>query len=112
MISSTILIISLAFYLLYNTSAKSVKNTGLGIENLIIQNPVPAKLTGLILLIIAAVTDIIIFGFGSGSLTFFIILMTAGSLLILLTPLKLVTLRTLSVFFVCSLTIELFIQFT
>lgn len=109
MISSVIIILSLAFYLFYNTSERSVKNHVLGFEKWIQKKKGFAKITGLFMLTIAYLILLFYFGIGTGSLLFFIILMTFGSLIIVLTPLRMVNYKNLLLVVLFSLCIEFLI---
>ncbi len=109
MISSVIIILTLAFYIFYNTSEKSVKNHVLGFEKWIQKKKGFAKTTGLFMLINAYVILLFYFGFGAGSLLFFIILMTFGSLIIVLTPLKMINYKNMLLVVLFSLCVEFLI---
>ena len=109
MISFVIIILTLAFYIFYNTSERSVKNHVLGFEKWIQKKKGLAKITGLAMLTIAYLILSHFFGFGAGSLLFFIILMTFGSLIIVLTPLKMINYKNLLIAVLFSLCIEFLI---
>lgn len=109
MISSVIIILTLAFYLFYNTSERSVKNHVLGFEEWVQEKKGLAKITGLCMFTIAYLILSHFFGLGTGSLLFFIILMTLGSMIIVLTPLKMVNYKNLLLVVLFSLCIEFLI---
>ena len=106
MISTILLILFLSFYVLYNTSKKVAIYPHLKIENLVQQHSKIAKLIGLVFLLITLYLMIQILGGASGTLIFFIALMTIGSIIILLAPLKYITYKNLALFFVLSICIE------
>ncbi len=108
MVSTTIFIVFLSFYLFYNTS-KKVKYNSKKTENWINENIQLTKIIAAILLIISIILNIYLFGFGAGSLLFIIVFMTIGSLIIILTPLKLIRYKSVLLLFITSLLFELFI---
>ncbi|KJD32097.1 hypothetical protein PK35_11710 [Tamlana nanhaiensis] len=107
MITIALFLNFLAFYVLYNTTKRVVITPHLGFEKHIQQNIKSSKIIGLMLLLIALVFNVISFGLGVGTLFFFIVLMTFGSLVILLAPLKLINTKTLVLFFIATLILEL-----
>lgn len=109
MISSVIIILTLAFYFFYNTSERSVKSHVLGFEKWIQKKKGLAKTTGMVMLIIAYLILLFYYGIGTGTLLFFIILMTFGSLIILLTPLKMINYKNLLLVVLFSLCVEFLI---
>ncbi|TYP98144.1 hypothetical protein C7447_103314 [Tenacibaculum adriaticum] len=106
MISTILLVLFLGFYVLYSTSKKVTIDPHFRIENIIQQNTKTAKLIGLVFLLITLYLMIQILGVASGTLIFFIALMTIGSIIILLAPLKYITYKNLALFFVLSICIE------
>lgn len=109
MISLVIIILTVAFYIFYNTSEKSVKNRVLGFEKWVQKKKRWARITGLAMFTIAYLILSLYSGFGAGSLLFFIILMTFGSLIIVLTPLKMINYKNLLIVVLFSLCIEFLI---
>ena len=109
MVSITIFIVFISFYFFYNTSKKTVKHNYKKLENWIDENIQLTKIIATILLIISLILNIYVFGFGAGSLLFFILFMTIGSLIITLTPLKLIRYKSALLLFIISLLFELFI---
>ena len=108
MTTLTNLFIFLGFYTLYSSSKRAALNNS-KIDLWIQQRYKPLKLTGVFLLLIGLGLSILTEGFATGTFLWFIVLMTLGSLVILLTPLKLMNYKTLLVVFVCTLVIENFI---
>ena len=109
MISVAILILFSSFYAFYNTSKKVRFQSLFGVEHWIHKNEKPSKIIAFTLLILALVLFIGYFGFGSGTLLFFIALMTIGSLIILLQPLNLINLKTLIISAIFLLSLEFLI---
>ena len=95
------------FYLLYGTSRKMAGVGGLGIEKWIGGHPDISRYSGLALLIISMGLSCFYWGTGSGPFTFFIILMTVASLVILLVPLRMLSRKLVVLTFVCSLFCEI-----
>lgn len=88
MITIASLIVFLAFYTLYYTSKRAVLSYDFGFEKWMKRNPKQTKITGLALLVTAYIIWLFTQSFGCGTLMFFIQLMTIGSLIIILAPLK------------------------
>jgi len=106
MISLTILLNILGFYLLYTTSDKMDSQTLLGFEAKLVQHKRTAKIIGIALLLLSCVGCVMAFGLASGIFSFIIYVMTFGSLIVLLAPLKLVNMKTLALFMVLSVVVE------
>ncbi|WP_417942910.1 hypothetical protein [Flavobacterium sp. RS13.1] len=100
MITTASLIVFLAFYTLYYTSKKAVLSYDLGFEKWMQKNPKQTKITGLVLLLAAYGFWIFTKSFGCGTLLFFIQLMTVGSLIVVLTPLKKISRSSLLILFI------------
>lgn len=109
MVSFAFLVLFFAFYVLYNTSQKVQIVPRFGFEPNIQRYIKPYKIVGLMLLVVSMIAFSILFGLGSGILFFFIGLMTIASLIVILYPLNLITIKTVSVIFIASLLIEYFI---
>lgn len=88
MITIASLIVFLAFYTLYYTSKRATLSYDLGFEKWMKVNPKPTKFIGLGLLLLAYSLWLLTQSLCCGTLMFFIQLMTIGSLIIILTPLK------------------------
>lgn len=97
-----------AFYLLYSTSKKmaAVSISKLGIEKWSCKKNKIAQIASLALMIFSLGLSCFYWGLGSGVFTFFILLMTVASLVILLAPLRLLNYRFLGVLFLCSILFE------
>jgi hypothetical protein len=88
MITIASLLLFLAFYTLYYTSKRAALSYDLGFEKWMQKNPKQTKATGLILLFLAYSMWLFTQSLCCGTLMFCIQLMTIGSLVIILTPLK------------------------
>lgn len=88
MITIASLIVFLAFYTLYYTSKRAVLSYDFGFEKWMKNNPKQTKIAGLGLLLIAYASWLYTKSLGCGTLMFLIQLMTIGSLIIILAPLK------------------------
>lgn len=108
MFTITSAILFSAFYSLYYTSKRVPLTYNLGVERWMHDNPKPTKITGVILLIIAYVLCLYISALGSGSLLFMIELMTIGSLIIILKPLKIVPLKNIAILFIVLEVLEMY----
>ncbi|SNR23924.1 hypothetical protein [Flavobacterium sp. ov086] len=108
MITIASLIVFLAFYTLYYTSKRAVLSYDLGFEKWMKNNPKQTKITGLVLLAGAYTIWLFTQSFGCGTLMFFIQLMTIGSLIIILAPLKKVNSKVLLAILIMAVLLELY----
>ncbi|TDP03957.1 hypothetical protein [Flavobacterium sp. 245] len=108
MITIASFIVFLAFYTLYYTSKRAVLSYDLGFEKWMQRNPKQTKITGLILLSSAYAMWLITKSLCCGTLMFFIQLMTVGSLIIILTPLKKVNSKALLVLLIFIAILEFY----
>ncbi|MGN7808971.1 hypothetical protein [Flavobacterium sp. 22076] len=108
MITIASLIVFLAFYTLYYTSKRAVLSYDLGFEKWMKKNPKQTKITGLVLLVSAYAIWLFTQSLGCGTLMFFIQLMTIGSLIIILAPLKKVNSKALLALLVIVALLELY----
>lgn len=95
------------FFLFYNTSKRAVLNRSFLLENLAQDNPVISRAAGAFLLLAALAGSMLYWGFSAGIFAFLIVLMTVGSLVILLAPLRYLSYTWIAFFFLLSLTAEL-----
>lgn len=100
------LLTSISFYLLYSTSKKMSAIGNLGFEKSIGEHGRASKYIGLALMILSLGLSCFYWGIGAGTFTFFIILMTIASLVILLAPLRLLNYTFLLLTFTCSFIFE------
>lgn len=96
----------LAFYLLYCTSQKMAAVDTLGLEKWTGTHKRASQYASLALMILSLGLSCFYWGIGSGTFTFFILLMTVASLVILLAPLKLLNYRFLGILFLCFILFE------
>lgn len=108
MITIASLIVFLAFYTLYYTSKRAVLSYDIGFEKWMQKNPKQTKITGVFLLLSAYFLWLYTQSFGCGTLMFFIQLMTIGSLIILLTPLKKISPTVLLIIFIAIALLEFY----
>ena len=110
MVSLALLSCFCGFYLCYTTSKKVEAPNVFGIGKWGKKKAKTAKGTGLLLLGVSCALTIIQFGLGAGIFAFSVFLMTWGSLVVLLNPLRLLDPKVLaSVFFLIVLS-EVFIS--
>jgi len=109
MVSAIILCTFFSFYMLYNSSKRAIKYRGFGFENWMNSHTTFTKLFAMFLGVCALVAAIFIFGIGGGVLLFGMVLMTLGSVVVLLTPLQLVTYKSVFLLFFSALFIEFFV---
>ncbi len=106
--TTLILILTFAgFYALYNTSSRAELPQGsieIWMRSLTILKPV-----GLVLLLVSLLLTGIYFGLAAGILYWFVIVSTIGSLIILLSPLKLMNYKMIILVFVGIFIAEIFI---
>lgn len=107
MVTFIVILSSLGFYMLYNTSKRADLSRSFFIELWVQDNPKAGKAMGLSLNFIALVISLFYFGIGSGIFLFFVILMTVASLVVLIAPLRYVNYRIVSFIFLMSFLIEL-----
>lgn len=108
MITIASLIVFLAFYTLYYTSKRAALSYDLGFEKWMKKNPKQTKITGVSLLVLAYILWLYTQSLGCGTLMFFIQLMTIGSLIIILTPLKKVSSKVLIAVFIIIAVLEFY----
>ena len=97
----------IGFYALYTTSKKADIQRVLFVEFRLQNNPTVAKAIGLSINFVALIISMAYMGVASGTFLFFVILMTVGSLVVLIAPLRYVAYQTVSVLFLLALFIEL-----
>ncbi len=109
MASIILFLVFIAFYVLCNTSKKAVLNSHFGFEGWLAKQHRTSRLLGLFILVMSCLLSTICFGIGTGVLYFFIVLMTLGSLIVLLNPIKLLKPAAILAVFVISLCFEFLI---
>lgn len=108
MITIASLFVFISFYTLYYTSKRAVLSHDFGFEKWMQRNPKQTKITGLCLLLFAYLLWLLTASLGSATLFFFIQLMTISSLVILLTPLKVINLKGVIILFALSGLLEFY----
>ncbi|MDR7208446.1 hypothetical protein [Flavobacterium piscis] len=108
MITIATIIVFLAFYTLYYTSKRAVLSYDSGFEKWMRKNPKQTKITGLILLLSAYLFWLFTQSLCCGTLMFFIQLMTIGSLIIILMPLKKVSRKVILLLFIIVALLEFY----
>jgi hypothetical protein len=106
MISIVSFLIFIGFYILYYTSQKTYVSYDRRFEKWIRKNSQPAKYLGLLILSTAFTLLLLEKAIGSGTLLFFILLMTIGSLIIILSPLKIIKPQFVLILFAMATFIE------
>lgn len=106
MVTGISFLVFIAFYLLYGTSKKMTIVDGFGFEKWIAEHTTVTSYFGLALLIISLGLSCFYWGWGSGVLVFFILLMSIASLIILLVPLRLINYASLLSALILCLFIE------
>ncbi|MFW0737535.1 MULTISPECIES: hypothetical protein [unclassified Flavobacterium] len=108
MITIASLIVFLAFYTLYYTSKRAALSYDLGFEKWMKSNPKPTKILGLGLLLLAYALWLFTQSLCCGTFMFFIQLMTIGSLIIILAPLKKISRYAILAFFILAALLEFY----
>lgn len=107
MMATFILLLVLSgFYFSYTTSKKQVQPMRLKSEVWISTHSRVSKAIGVVLLLCACILTITYYGLGAGTLYFFIIVMTMGSLVTILRPLNVINYRTIILLAVLSVLLE------
>ncbi len=106
MVTLIVALTFMAFYLLYSTSKKMAAAGDLGLEKLCTAHKKASQWVSLVLMILSLGLSCHFWGLGSGTFTFFILLMTVASLIILLAPLRLLNHRFLGLLFSVALFFE------
>lgn len=102
-----ILISLLGFFLCYSTSKKATLNHNFLLEKIAQDNPEISKGIGVLLLLIAMGGSIWYWGIAAGIFGFFVILMTVGSTIILVAPLKYIGYKWVAGLFIIAFIVEL-----
>ncbi|MBU2913260.1 MULTISPECIES: hypothetical protein [Reichenbachiella] len=107
MVTLTVILVAIGFYFFYQTSERAYPSRTLRVERWMYMKQQPAKSLGAICLITAIFPAIAHWGAVAGVLFFLVTLMTVGSLIVLLTPLRIIGYRSLAVVALVSLLIEI-----
>ncbi len=109
MVTLIVALTFMAFYLLYGTSKKMAAVGDLGLEKWSAENQKVSQWVSLVLMILSLGLSCHYWGLGSGTFTFFILLMTVASLTLLMAPLRLLNRRFLGLLFSVALFFETFL---
>jgi hypothetical protein len=109
MISIAIFLVFMSFYMFLNTSKIGVKHVGFGFEFWIERHQNFGRLMASIIIAAAIFMYVYLFGLGSGILIFLITQMCLGSIIVLLTPLRLITRKIVLFVFVSCFCLETFL---
>lgn len=107
MITLTVLLAAAGFICFYVTSKRAELDQELPIVKWGQAHPLLAKRTGGTLLLVGCVLSGFVLGFGAGILAFIVVLMTVGSLVVLLNPLRIIHPAVFIVLFSLSLILEI-----
>lgn len=100
----------LGFFLLYNTSKKADLSRSFFLERIAQENPKASKIIGLLLTATCLVGSMLYWGTGSGIFAFFVILMTVGSAVVLIAPLRYINYKMVSGLFLFFLVMEILVN--
>lgn len=100
MITIAIGLLFLAFYALYYTSKRVPLSYDNDFEKWMKKNPNSIKIAGITLLVLSYFLWVFATALGSGTLLFFIALMTIGSLIVILKPLQIINSKSVLLLFV------------
>ncbi|WP_236977301.1 hypothetical protein [Membranihabitans maritimus] len=110
MISFTICITFLGFFVLYNTSKRAKLSSQLQLETWVQRHAQLSKKIGSGMLITGLVSGVLAFGFASGIFSYLVILMTIASLIVLVAPLRFLNYHIIILIGISSILLEIFIQ--
>tara|TARA_R110002167_G_scaffold360062_2_gene577428 strand:- start:1854 stop:2186 length:333 start_codon:yes stop_codon:yes gene_type:complete len=110
MTTITISLALLGFYILYSTSKRAELTLTYKLQQWARQNHQKGKYLGLGLLFMSLMFSIATLGISSGVFSFLVILMTVGSLIVLIAPLRFFNLSALLIIGLLCFGIELFLN--
>ncbi|QDO95253.1 hypothetical protein FNB79_15150 [Formosa sediminum] len=97
------------FYMLYSTSKRAPLQFELQLQKRINENDKISKYCAVFLLLVSLLICIADLGIGAGAFSFLMILMTLGSLIVLVAPLRFFKLSTIVLITMLSLGIEIYL---
>ncbi|MFB9051611.1 hypothetical protein ACFFVB_00840 [Formosa undariae] len=100
----------LGFYMLYSTSKRAPLTLELGFQKKINENIKISKYSAGFLLLLSLILCVIDLGTGAGVFSFLVVLMTVGSLIVLVAPLRFIKLSTLIIITILSFGIEIYLS--
>lgn len=107
MLTVSIFLIFIGFYFLYITSKRADYRSELGIYKWGHANAFQSKYIGILLIVLGLLLDIYLLGWGSGIFSFFVVLMTLASLIILISPIRFFSLKSIVVIGILALLLEI-----
>ncbi|PIB34778.1 hypothetical protein BFP72_04845 [Reichenbachiella sp. 5M10] len=107
MVTLNLILIWISFYLFYLTSTRVQIDRSLSIEKWMHNHAPIAKTLGAILMCLSLALSIVLWGTGSGSLFFFVMLMTIGSLVTIISPLRILTYLSICILSALSFVFEI-----
>ena len=110
MVSLSVILALIGFYMLYSTSKRAKLILQYDFQKWITENQKSGKIIGLSLIIVSLLISILSLGFGSGIFSFLVILMTMGSLVVLISPLRFFNLSALLVIAIVCFGVEFLIS--
>ncbi len=111
MITVTILLTILGFYMLLLTSKRAAILKTIPERKLAVNNKQVFNISGVLLLIIAFVVLSIVWGIGAGIISEFIILSIVASLAVIIVPLQVVNYKQMTLIFILSFIFELYLTY-
>lgn len=109
MIATALLIVFMGFYMFYFTSQRAMVTVPFGLKHWVKAHEKWSKTMSLTLFIMAYILLWVSYGFASGTLFLFIILMALGSLIIILNPIRMLKLNHIIAFYVLMLIFDIFL---
>ncbi|WP_146746557.1 hypothetical protein [Sinomicrobium soli] len=106
-----VVITFLGFYAFYNTSRRAVLSKSLRIEKWLQVHTAESKIAGSCMLFAGLSLSVLYYGTGAGIFAFFVILMTLGSLVVIVSPLKFINYRGVLVIAILSFVVELILPY-
>ncbi|WKB81409.1 hypothetical protein QYR09_16865 [Cellulophaga lytica] len=104
--SVLILVTTIACLLHYSTSKRAVITNDTKLLYWLHKRNILAKISALVVFVISFILAIYTLGFGAGILTFLLLVMLLWSLIVLLTPLKIIDYKLVLVIFVLAIFLE------
>ena len=107
MLTAIVFLSFLGFFLLYNTSKKAELSHMLFLEKWTQARSGAAKAAGLLLLSLALAGSVNYWGTGAGIFSFLVILMTIGSCVVLIAPLRYLNYKAVTIIFLIGIVAEI-----
>lgn len=107
MLTTSIFLIFIGFYFLYITSKRTDYSSELAVYKWGHTNTSQSKYLGVLFIILGLLLDIFLLGWGSGIFSFFVVLMTLASLIVLISPIRFFSLKSIVVIGILALLLEI-----